>query len=211
MLRASSQAAMYDRIEEVAAAFDPALVSHDNPDEAGFLPLDFNVPTADTVTYPTGLIACRYYVRAEAAIEPPFSQHSGLAVPFILSLVAADPRRYTQATESLTGAGIADNSKASYWSWPTLTIAATGVGASNFAIANTTTGESLVLDLSNVSAGESVAVNMERRTISHDGTDSPDYYVSGDFFHIEPGSNTITVTNATNMSPTLTWRPAFSA
>jgi hypothetical protein len=52
---------------------------------------------------------------------------------------------------------------------------------------------------------------MERRTISHDGTDSPDYYVSGDFFHIEPGSNTITVTNATNMSPTLTWRPAFSA
>lgn len=209
-VRASTKGTLYDRLEELATAFDPALVAHNDPDGMGFRPLDFSVTTADTVTYPTGLIACRYYVRPEAALEPPFSQHQGLAVPFVLSLIAADPRRYTQAVESLTGTGNADNSKADYWSWPTLTIAMTGAGSATFAIANAATAQTLTLDLSGLVNGDSVAVDMESRAITVNGVDTPELYVSGDYFHLEPGSNAITVTNDTNASPTLSWRPAFS-
>ena len=210
MVRASSRAALHDRIEELAAAFDPALVSRDNPDDP-FLALDFSVPTADTTNYPTGLIACRYYLRSEAAIEPPISQYGGLAVPFVASLIAVDPRRYTQATESLTGAGVADNGKADYWSWPTLTIAMSGAGNAAFEIANAANAKSLVLDLSGRVNGDSVAVDMENASITVGGVDAPELYVSGDFFGMEPGSNNITLTNDTNASPTLVWRPAFSA
>ncbi len=210
VIRASTWGALYDRIEEVAAAFDPDAVSRDNPDTYGFLPYDFDVPTADTVNFPTGLMPCRYYVRAEEAFEPPISQYAGLAVPFNLTLLAKDPRRYLQATSQLTGSGAADNSIATVWSWPTLTMAMTGAGSATFAIANAEAVGTLTLDLSGCVNGDSVAVDMERRTITKNGVETPSLYVSGDFWHMEPGVNTISITNGTNASPTLTWRSAFS-
>lgn len=210
VIRASTHGSLYDRIEEVAAAFDPDVVSRDNPDDFGFLPLDFSVPTADAVNFPTGLMPCRYYVRAEQAFEPPVSQYAGLVVPFNLPLLAADSRRYLQATSQLTGAGAADNSLATVWSWPLLTIAMTGAGNVAFTIASAEAAGSLVLDLSGRVNGDSVAVDMERRSITVNGVDTPSLYVSGDFWHMEPGVNTITVTNGTNASPTLTWRSAFA-
>lgn len=210
IVRASSAGALYDRLEELAAAFDPSLVSRNNPTDFGFLPYDFDVPTADTATYATGIIPCRFYVRAEAAIEPPFRIKGNLGIPFRMTLLAADPRRYTQSTEQLAGAGTADNSKASYYSWPTVVIAMSGAGSANFAIGNSTAGETLTLDLSSLSNGDSVAVDMQRESITLGGVDAPDLFVSGGFFWMEPGSNTITVANTTNASATTTWRPAFS-
>jgi len=210
VIRASTHGALYDRIEEVAAAYDPDVVSRDNPDDFGFLALDFDVPTADEVNFPTGLMPCRYYARAEKAFEPPTSQYAGIAVPFNLPLLAADSRRYLQSASQLTGAGAADNSLATVWSWPTLTIAMTGAGSATFALANAEAAGSLVLNLSGCVNGDSVAVEMERRKITKNGIEAPSLYVSGAFWHMEPGVNTITVTNGTNASPTLTWRSAFS-
>ena len=210
IIRSATKGGLFDRIEELSAAFDPAQVSHDNPTTAGFLPLDFDVPTADLTTYPTGLIACRYYVRAERAIEPPASQFTGDGTPVIISLLAKDPRRYTQATSQLTGAGTLDNTASDYWSWPTLSIAMTGAGSATFEIGNSTVGYTLVLDLSGLLSGDAVAVDMEGKGITVNGVSHPELKVSGKFFWIEPGSNTITVTNTTNASPTLTWRTAFS-
>lgn len=211
LVRASTKAALFDRLEELAAAFDPALVSRDNPDDFGFLPLDFNVPTADTANYPTEVKACRFYVRAEDGVEPPLNLKQGLAVPFRIVLLAADPRRYLQSTESLVDAGVADNGKANYWSWPTVSIAMSGAGSATFEVGNTNADASLVLDLSGRSNGDSVVVDMESHTIEVNGVDTPSLYVSGDFWTMEPGSNSITVTNGTNATVTTTWRPAFSA
>lgn len=210
VVRGATHGALYDRIEEMAAAFDPDAVTRDNPDTFGFLPLDFSVPTADTANFPTGLMPCRYYARAEEAFEPPWSQYAGVAAPYSLPLMAADPRRYLQAASSLTGAGVADNSIATVWSWPVLTIVMTGAGSATFQIGNTEAVGSLTLKLSERINGDSVAVDMERRSIKVNGVDTPSLYVAGDFWHMEPGSNTITVTNTTNASPTLTWRSAFS-
>lgn len=210
VIRAATWGGLYDRIEEVAAAFDPDAVSRDNPDTFGFLPYDFSVPTADTVNFPTGLMPCRYYARAEQAFEPPLSQYAGIAVPFALPMLAADSRRYLQAVSSLTGAGAADNSIATAWSWPTLTIAMAGAGSATFEITSAEAAGTLVLDLSSCVNSDSVVVDMERGEITKNGVAVPSFYVSGDFWHVEPGVNTISITNGTNASPTLTWRPAFS-
>ena len=210
VIRAASHGALYDRIEEVAAAYDPDVVSRDNPTDFGFLPIDFDVPTADLVNFPTGLMPCRYYARAEQAFEPPISQYAGVAVPFIIPMLAADARRYLQSTSQITGAGAADNSIATVWSWPTLTIAMTGAGNAAFTIGNTEAAGSLVLNLSGRSNGDSVVVDMERRSITVNGAETPSLFVSGNYWHMEPGVNTITVTNGTNASPTLTWRSAFA-
>lgn len=213
-ISSSTLGGLFDRIEAFAVAFDPALVSHNNPDTNGFLPLDFYVPTADTtnwplVTYPNG-IPCRYYVRAEAPFEPSATQLRGLSLDLIgYSLLAADPSRYLQSTSQLTGAGTADNTLADYYSYPTLTIAMTGAGNAAFAIGNSTVGKTLTLNLSGLVNGDSVAIDMQARKIMVNGVSHPTLYVSGDYFWIEPGSNTITVTNTTNASPTLTWRSAF--
>lgn len=205
-ITASSWGALYDRIEDMATAFNPAVVSRNNPTTFGYLPLDFSVPTA------AGTLACRYYVRAEEPFEPPYSQYSGIAVPFTLALLAPDSRRYLQAESSLVGAGTADNTAASVWSWPTLTIAMTGAGSTDFIISNTSVGPiSLRLNLSSLISGDSVVVDMERRSIKVNGVDTPSLFALGDYFHMEPGNNTITVTNGINASPTLTWRPAFSS
>lgn len=210
VIRASTDAKLYAYIEQAAAAFDPDEANRQNPDTFGFLPLDFDVPTEDLTNFPTGLMPCRYYVRAEQAFEPPISQYNGLDTPFVLPLLAADPRRYLQAASSRTGAGLADNSLATVWSWPTLTIAMTGVGNAAFEIENVESSASLVLDLSGTINGDSITVDMQRREIKKNGVYTPSLFVSGDYFHMEPGVSTINVTNGTNASPTLVWRSAFS-
>lgn len=210
VIRASTRGGLYDRIEEFAAAVDPAAASRDNPDTFGLLPLDFNVPTADTANFVSGLMPCRYYCRAENALEPPIADPQGLGVPFMLTFLASDPRRYLQSQSSLTGAGDASNSIASFYSFPTLSVAMTGAGSASFTITSTEADASLVLNLSGRSNGQAVVVDMERHKVTVDGVETPSLYVSGDFFAIEPGSNTISYANSTNASPTLTWRTAFS-
>lgn len=210
LIKAQSRGALFDRIEEFAAAIDPAGVSRDNPDTFGLLPLDFNVPTADTTNFPAGLIPCRYYVRAENALEPPLTDPAGFVVPFIVQWLASDPRRYRQAQSSLAGDGAADNSIGTFYSWPTLTIAMTGAGSATYSIASAEADATLVLDLSGRASGESVVVDMERQKITVNGVETPGLYVSGDYFAIEPGVNTITYANTTNASSTLTWRSAFA-
>lgn len=210
IIRASTRGGLYDRIEEFAAAVDPSTVSRDNPANFGLLGLDFQVPTADTANFPTGKMGCRYYCRSERAFEPSISDPQGLGVPFVHTFLASDPRRYLQSTSSLTGAGAADNSIATFYSWPTLSIAMSGAGSATFTITSTEADATLVLDLSGRSNGEAVAVDMERHKITVDGVEIPGLYVSGDYFAIEPGVNTITLQNATNASASLIWRSAFS-
>lgn len=210
IVRASSRGALYDRMEEMSGAFHPAMLARDNPDTFGFLPFDFQVPTADTVNFVSGLMDCRYYARPEQAFEPPSSAVQGLAVPFILPFFAPDMRRYLQTASTLSGSGTAANTIATTWSWPTLTITMSGAGASNFRVSNSANDLSLTLNLSGRSNGEVVVVDMERRTIKVNDIEMAGLYVSGDYFGIESGGNIIAYTNNTNASPVLSWRPAFS-
>lgn len=211
-IRAQSYADLYDRIKRLMATFDPAKVSHENASTQGFLPLDFSVPTADTTTYPSGLVPSRYYARSASLYVPTDSEYQGLSTFFRLDLECSDPRRYLQTTSSQTGAGTIDNSKADYRSFPTITITAAGAGSATYAIQNVTAyaTKSLTLNLSGLVNTDVVVVDMAAQTITKNGVATPSLYVSGSWWAIEPtNSNVITITNPTNMTTVITWRRAF--
>jgi phage-related protein len=70
--------------------------------------------------------------------------------------------------------------------------------------------KSLVLNLSGLSNGNVVIVNMDARTITVGGTDTMSLYVSGDYWMIEPGNNAIALANTTNATTVVSYRPAWS-
>lgn len=210
VVRAQSLPELYDREKALAAAFDPAKISHENPG-TDFLALDFSVPT-ESDAYPTGLVPSRYYARPRYAVELLDSSYTGFAKLFSIQMLMKDPRRYLQSESSAVGSTTADNTKADYRSYPTVTIAATGAGSSTFSIARACTGfttKTLTLNLSGLSSGNTVTVDMGSMRIKKNGTDAQSLFVSGDYWEMEPGSNTITVTNGTNVTVTTTWRSAF--
>lgn len=211
-LRAPNLAKFYDKCELLAKTFDAAKVSHENPATEGFLPYDFSVPTTDTTTYPSGYIPCRYYVRSRASVSPLNTEYQGYSAFFTLQLLCRDPRRYLQTASSRIGAGSADNSKADYRSWPTLSIAMGGDGSAEYTISRAAPGaatQELILDLTGRSGGETVVVDMETGYITVDD-ELVDLFVGGTFWEMEPGTNTIAISNTANTVSTLTWRSAFS-
>jgi len=209
VIRAPTLARFYDKVKLLAKTFDPALVSLNNPTVNGFLALDFTVLTEDDATYPDGLVLSRYYCRPRTLVEPIDSQYSGTASAFNIELQLRDPRRYLQTTTSLAGTGTAANTRADYPSFPTVTITATGAGSATYSVANTTLGKTLTLNLSGLVNNDVVVVDMEKKSITKNGTATPSLYVSGDYWRLDPGNNTVTVSNPTNVTTATVWRSAF--
>lgn len=216
IISAATRGGLYDRIEEFAAAVDPALATRDNPTTFGILPLDFNVPSAG------GLKACRYYVKAEQALEPPLTDPQGFSVPFILPLLASDPRRYLQASKSASHVGVgnftADNSIATFPSWPivTLTLDKNYTTDQRVWLYNADPASEhdvLILQLQGLNAGDVVTVDMERKEIKVNGVVNMGVYNDREFWQMRPGNTVANVGDAPdNWTGTveITWRPAFS-
>lgn len=208
---APSEAVLFDMIEDMATACDPALVAFKNPSDF-FLALDYSTPTNDLTNYPTGLMACRYYAWPMKMPEPVMSSVAqGFGALFDLTFLMKDPRRYLQSSSSTTGTSI-DNSLADYPSYPTLSFTMTGAGSATFSVRNaaTTNDTTLTLDLSGRSNNDAVVVDFANRRITVNGSVNMGLYVSGDYFLIEPGTNTLTYTNTTNTGTrTMSWRKAF--
>ena len=212
-IRAPSISKLFDKIKALRAAFDASKASYENPTSQGFLALDFSTPTTDTTNYPTGLVPSRYYVRERRLLVPPSNMYSGLSQFFRVELEAIDPRRYLQTTDHLDGAGAADNTLADFRSFPTISITMSGAGANNFRIQRAASGvttQGLDLDLTLETTG-TIVVDMATRSISKVDQDKTGLYVSGDWWSIEPASNTITISNGTNATVVTTWRRAFCA
>jgi len=207
-IRAPSIAKLFDKMAVLATAFDPAVVAYNNPTDS-FLALDFSTPTTDTVNFANGLMASRYYVRARVAPEPMVTSWTGWSAMFSLDLLVKDPRRYIQAALSVTGTGTAANTLATTVSWPLVTITASGAGSATYSVANTTLSKTLTLNLSGLVNTNVVVVDMAKAKITKNGVETPSLYVSGNYWPIQPGNNTITVTNGTNMTTVTSWRVAF--
>jgi hypothetical protein len=209
VIRAPTIAALFDKMKALATATDPAKIALDNPTDS-FLALDFSVPTADTTTYPTGLVASRYYARPMRMVEPVVSSYSGLSAMFTLDFLIRDPRRYLQTASTLAGAGTAANTAADCASWPTITATMSGAGSTTYTIGNSTVGKTLVVNLNGAANLDVYTIDMARSKISKNGVETPSLYVSGDYWYVKPGNNTITVANPTNATTVTSWRPAFS-
>lgn len=211
-VRAPTLAKLYDKKRDLSLAFDPSIASRNNPDTHGFTDLDFSVPTTDTAEYASGLIPSRYVARSRKEVVPIDAEYSGTAAFFSAELLVKDPRRVYQTLETLSGAGTANN-KGNAPADLTLTITMAGAGSGAYFIrrvGSDTGTKDLTLDLSGLSNGEVVVVDMANRQITVDGADTPSLYSAGDYFDLDPGNNTITYSNTTNATSVLSWRRSWT-
>lgn len=132
----------------------------------------------------------------------------GLVRPFSFQLVAFDPFAYEEVQTQTTLANLAGGNNTvtnngNVYTRPYIRITTSGFGAANFTIANTTTGATLVLDLTTLAAN-TFFVDTIRSAIhgSVITTNRYDKRVSGYASEqiLVPGNNTIVVTNATNVT-----------
>lgn len=212
VIRAPTLAKLHDKIKALAEAFDPDKATLENPDAQGFLPYDFSVPTTDTATYASGLVPSRYLVRAIHLPEPTIDYGHGYSAAYTIDLFARDPRRYLQTAETFGAAsGDADNTAADYRSFPSVTITMSGAGNVAATLTNSTVGNALVLDLSDLVDNDVVVVDMEQKFITLNGTGTMSLYVSGDYWWMSPGEeNALALTNSEGIESWLvSWRPAF--
>jgi hypothetical protein len=207
-IRAPTLAKLFDKMRDLAKYCDPAKIAADNATDS-FLALDFSVPTTDTTTYTTGLVPSRYYARPMRLVEPVVSSYTGYSAMFTLDFLIRDPRRYLQTASTKTGSGTADNTAADYFSWPTITVTMTGAGSATYTVGNSTVGKSLVVNLSGAANLDVYTIDMAKSKISKNGTETPSLYVSGDYWRMNVGNNTLTLANTTNSTTVTTWRSAF--
>lgn len=204
-VRSASPTLFYDQLVAMTLACDPVLVRRANPTTEGFIPLTFTTPRA------AGNLSCQYYARPREVPEPELSALVGAnQALFVVEFLLRDPRRYLQTASSLTGAGTATNS-GNYPTWPTVTITMAGAGSATYAVDITgDSGTPLVLNLSARVNTDVVVVNMESRTITLNAVETPSLYVSGDYFDLSAGANTVALTNTTNATTVTSWRSAFA-
>ena len=118
---ASTVALLHDRIRLLRALFTPTLCYAEDPQNFGFLALDFSWRTEDIDYFPDGLIPVRLYVRPDEQPGVFFprdasngSDGRGYSEVFETTLVARDPRFYAQTTVEVaatatTGTGTVTN------------------------------------------------------------------------------------------------------
>ncbi len=219
-----SLAQLYDKINVINEAFDPVksyLADTGATFNRGYMALDFDVPTADTGNYATGLVASRYYVQA---LRPPVSANTkfaGFSARIDFLLRAADPRRYWQTSSSVnrTGPGTLaiPNTLASYPSWPIFTILTpAGAPTGTWTIQRTTGLVSGTISINGalLAASTSYTLDTQAKTFIETNTGvSKIAAISGasQFFDIRAGvSDTITfAVFAAGATLTVTWRRAF--
>lgn len=208
----TSVADLHDKIEALNAAFDPVLAFEEDTSEfdPGYMPFTFSVPTEDSTHYPSGLKELEYFGRSMQLPIPRISKFEGDVARFTIILQCVDPRRYLQTDTdvSVSASTTIDNQLAQYKSMPVITIVMSGVGASNFTISNGT--DTLTLDLSGLSAGDTVIIDTGSRSILVGGADRMDLWVSGKYPPVKAAWHTWVSTNRTGVSSsTVTYRRAF--
>lgn len=206
---------LMDRLEALANAYDPGRLAWLHSATGPFVPLRFSVPTTD-IQFVTGLADS--YVLAMPVEVPTavIANPQARTARFALTLLCKDPRRYLWNEGSVTGstgAGTLSN-RGDYRTWPTVSFSMTGAGSATFTatcVGPVKGSRSLVLDLSGRSNGQAIVVDFDRRQVSVDGVDTPGIFVSGDWWDVEPGSNSVSFSNRTNVGPiTTAFHPAYS-
>lgn len=213
-------AELADREREMRAAFDPYQCYLDSVATDGAYALDYSSPTTDTATYANGRIALRRYMRpVSLGLSENLVSH---ALPYDLTLVAADPREYEQTEQTLvlsasTTSGDALNRGTT--SAPVkISIVMDGAGSATCTISDGAHPLPMVLNLQPLASGNTVVITMETggpygrgRRILVNGSDSFATKVSGasTWLSKPPGSHTWTIVNAEGIaSMTIAWHSA---
>lgn len=218
----TTKADLWDKTQDLLAAFSPTIAYATDTANVGFLAFDFTQPTADIVTWPTSAfpngIPMRYYVRP---MHSPIylverdkdggTASRGFSKRFEIALQARDPRKYLQSTiaSAITTATQTATYRGDYPTQPVLTWSMTAAGSSAFAVViNTATVQ---INLSAQTSG-SFELDFGLGTFEKGTTSMWGLVTIAGFFPIEAGS-TFRFANPTGLAggtATLTYREAFS-
>lgn len=233
VIRSATLAGLNYKAMQLIRYFDPINAFWDDSastmaDNKGFLPLAFSVPTSDTATYATGLISVIAYVRAIArpiiATSVPLIESYNAKFRLILEMI--DPRFYEASSQTVAlnnGTTTAHTSKTEYPTFPVITLAVSGAPSSSTIIRRNLpldeNGSTIDcrLDLTKTqlgaaaTVGDTVTIDMATGAVALNGTDRPDFLVSGyvKFWPVLPGSNQFFF-SGTNMTGSLAYTRAYA-
>jgi hypothetical protein len=96
-----TRAEAFDRLQRLRWVFTPTTAYDESPAEQGYLPLNFEVPTANEADWPTGYIAQCVRVRPSRQVmfairRDQTGGETGLGIQWQAQLDARDPRVYAQ-------------------------------------------------------------------------------------------------------------------
>lgn len=192
-----------DKTRALYEAFSPAACRLDfaalDPPHVG--PLDFKLDSA------AGTQLMRFYCRPALGRPIAFGRrYEGTVRPWLARLIAYDPKMYSQTESStaltLLGAGNTVNASGDLATDPKYVIVLSGAGHASFTLTNTTTGHSIVFNLSTLGAG-TYTLDVARATFTKsDGTNVMSTRVSGFPVNmwLAAGNNVLTVTGNTNLT-----------
>lgn len=206
-LYASTDANMNALIQTFKQAFDPDLLEADPTygeaaGKAGYHPFKWTEDVGGTSR------AFQIFLKSIETPKVAMDSLAGLIRPSVLQLKAQDPRKYLQTASTLSGSGTAAN--AGTTSTPmTITITATGTTSTSLTITNSTTSKSLVVSTA-LTTGQVLVIDARNHSVKLDGTERRDYISSSsDWLYLNPGNNTIAITNDTNATISSSWYSAW--
>ena len=206
-LYATSLANMASLIQDLKEAFNPDLLEADSTygvttKYMGYHPLDW------TETVGSDSRAFRIYAKAEEIPQVSMNNLSGLIRRAVIKLKVMDPRKYLQAESTLTGAGTAAN-VGTFTTPLTITITASGTTSTSLQITNSTTGKSIYITTA-LTAGQVLVLDTFAHTAKLNGTDKRSMVGSNsDWWVLNPGNNTLAVSNGSNCTVSFAWRSAW--
>jgi hypothetical protein len=168
----STKGDFWDKAQDLLAAFSPTLAYNADTANNGFLPFKFYQPTADISTWPLSSfpngIPMQYYLRP---FDTPTyltrrstsggESGKGLSEKFSVTLVAQDPRKYSQALVTSGATNLGD-----YPTYPTFTITTTTAttGTVTFTIGSNT------LSVSINASSSTYVIDCDKQTIYKNGS-----------------------------------------
>jgi hypothetical protein len=205
---ASSQANMAELIQEFKTAFNPDLLEADATygeaaGKGGFHPLYW----AETV----GSTSRSFMIYLKSTEIPRVASDSlaGLVRKSIIKLKAQDPRKYLQTQSSITASGTATNAGDTITPVE-ITITASGATSTSLAIANSTRSETITVSTA-LSNGQVLVIDTRNHSVKLNGTERRDYISSAsNWLMLNPGANTIALSNTTNCTISFKWYSAWS-
>lgn len=206
-LYASSQAEMAQLIQNLKEAFNPDLLEADatygeDAGKGGYHPLKWTEIVGSTSR------DFQIYLKSMETPRVRMDSFAGLIRESELKLKAQDPRKYLQAESTLTGGGTATN----VGTYPTpveITIEASGASSTSLRIQNSTRSESIYITTA-LSSGETLVIDTRNHSCKLDGTERRDYLGSNtEWLQLDPGDNTIAISNGSNVSIETAWHSAW--
>lgn len=206
-LFAVSTSYMNEMIQTLKQAFNPELLELDSTYGSttyynGYHPLDW------TETVGTTVRNFRIFAKAEEIPQITADLLSGRIRKSVIKLKVQDPRKYLQEESTLTGAGTASNA-GTFTTPVTITVTASGATSTSLQITNSTTGESIYITTA-LSAGQVLVIDTATHSCKLNGTEKRSM-LSGStiWWKLNPGSNTLAITNGANCSVGFAWRSAW--